>query len=88
MLEVKVTQEDIDRGIRYNESLCPIALSLIKKAPIGDKVRVNEEKITVGTVRYTTTRRARKFITNFDSSREKVEPITFRLSESTKGRIF
>ncbi len=79
MIEVKVTQEDIDHGKRKNDQECPIALALDRRCPeyevfVGYEFIKSEEK------QYFTTTRALRFILRFDDGLE-VKPSTFRFTE-------
>ena len=84
MLEVKVTQEHINRGIRANTNQCPIALALRDifqiKSPKYRDISVDSYTIKVYRVYFSITKRAKTFMNKFDQNQE-VKPITFRFTE-------
>lgn len=82
MLEVKVTQEHIDKGQRGEGDACPIALALLKGREYKQflQVFVDVDNISFDDELYRTSRKATKFIEDFDNGKE-VKPATFRFLE-------
>jgi len=83
VLNLRVTEEDIQQGNQGSPFYCPIARAAIKL--LGDEevvVHATGENLTVaakgGTVKYAMSRRGDQFIRRFDLGAE-VKPITLRL---------
>ena len=81
-MKVRVTQEDIDLGIRSNPCYCPIARALVRKLS-GKMVMVNHKAVTIGDIHggfvgRRLPRVARQFIHKFDTNNE-VSPFEFEL---------
>jgi len=80
VLKVRVTADDILRGVRSNDKKCAIARACKKQ--YGDHPTVSAESIGFmfrgGFVYYAGTKKAEKFIEKFDSDGKKsVKPTTF-----------
>jgi len=74
---VRVTQDDIERGLKQNVDSCPLALALKRKHP-GQYVKVARRLIFVGSEIYCHSPGSDKFIKKFDTGR-KVRPTFFLL---------
>lgn len=82
MITIKVTQDNINKGIRESDSQCPIANSL--KNSQKKSVSVGCMRIKIGNIRYVPVNdseqlRIENFIIKFDSG-YKVRPTTFRIA--------
>ena len=82
LLVVKVTQEDIDNGTRWDESKCPVALALnhigFPKARVCSDYWIQSNEHPHRYLYNPLSYRARKFIQDFDMDKP-VEPSTFHL---------
>lgn len=81
MRTIRVTQEHIDKGIRNDVCLCPVALAL-KSAGICEPY-VTGDEIEVGSASYSPPEKVTNFIFKFDAG-ESVRPFKF----SVPNRLF
>ncbi len=74
-----VTNKHIKKGLRYNESLCPVALSIQEKTK--GEVFVSYAYICINGEKYKTNNDILYFLLDFDHGLE-VEPFEFELNYS------
>jgi hypothetical protein len=75
-MKVRVLQKHIKAGKQGDANWCPIALAL-KEATGCAKVSVSgHDEISVGAVKFITSRSADRFINRFDDDAESVKPVT------------
>lgn len=76
-IQIIVTQEDIDNGIKGSECDCPVALAIKRKFSV-DRGIVDGIDIEINGVTYYTPERVYYWIERFDAGLP-VQPITFEL---------
>ena len=75
---IKVTREDISKGMPLESDACPISLA-IKRTMKVKRVDVSAYEITVGSTKMSIPRSAKRFMLDFDDGRP-VKPFSFQLS--------
>lgn len=79
-ITVRVTRDDIRKGVKDNSVLCPIATALRRKGYERIKVHTYQAQIGRGKVRYELPEEATRFIDNFDEG-VPVKPSVFTLTK-------
>jgi hypothetical protein len=72
-MRISVTQDHIDNGMRGICDRCAIALAV--KDSCGKYPSVTEDFVLINQARYYVSRRARKFIQNFDKGKKAVPSV-------------
>lgn len=78
-MKIRVTPEDIARGVPDHVTACPVAFA-VQRAFDGETAIVTDTDIEVGGFTYETPEEVAQFIYDFDSE-EGVEPFAFELEE-------
>ena len=78
-IHIKVTQEDIDLGLAYEASSCPVALALQRELDMPG-ASLCSSNITVGEHNYNPPDEVRDFVVAFDNGKE-VKPFSFTMPE-------
>lgn len=76
-MKIEVTQEDIDKGLRFSSLLCPISLAVQRCLNIPS-CKVIPGMISFGNNEYDLPDPVNRFIVAFDTRRP-VQPFTFEL---------
>lgn len=77
-MKIKVTQDDIDCGVRKVKSACPVALATKLHFSNADVI-VDYDTLFIGYEWFTLPEEAKDFINNFDNGDE-VEPFEFEVN--------
>ena len=81
MIQIKVTQEHIDRSVDALTESCPIEQAIEEKLGLSSaRVNVGITTVLINGKSIPLTQRAREFVRDFDSG-EEVFPSTFRFKE-------
>lgn len=78
-VEIDVTQEDIERGMKMSCTQCPIALAVKRRTGLKDNVFVGPEEVYINDARYALPGKATTFVENFDRAQD-VKPQKFVLT--------
>jgi hypothetical protein len=79
-MTVKVTEKDIQAGVRSQTQLCPIALAIRRDLSCDVGVGTYTVSLAMSPYQYLLPPKARAFIQRFDAGMS-VEPFTFELRE-------